>query len=631
MARPGEKARQALRARISEALRHLDGGDARRAFSELTVLRAEAPDDPLLLHALARAAYGLGRFDLAAGSAGQAVRHDPRPAFHITLGLALLALGHVEPARAALHVAVLGAPDLPEARLAYAEGLEAAGQFAEAETELREVVRLQPLEAGMRLVLARFLARRGRPDEALRVLGDARRLAAEDDVAIRQEQVSLLALTGAMDEAVRVSAEICAVLSDNPAAAANHGAVLFSAGRPEEARAMLGHAVSLAAPTAETLTNLALADMALGDLLSADQAFSEAARLRPDDTRIALNRGTLLNELGQRRSAEMLFDRVIAAVPGTMDAERARFNRGTTELAEGRFREGWRDFEARRSLLASLPRADLPDWNGRELAGRVLLCGEQGLGDFIQFLRYVPLALERAPVCLVVPEVLLRLVTESQSLPVWKEYFRSGRLVVTQNVPVEGVVAKASLLSLPWLLGQGAPPPFAPYLQSRSGAVADRLHPGLRVGLCHAGSAAYRFDRRRSVPLAGLAPLLAVPSVRWVSLQPGEMPEGFEALPVGDMATTATVMAGLDLIVTVDTAMAHLGGATGRPVWLLNRYGGDWRWAEGNRADGPDGAPRSLWYPSVRIFDQMAPDLPAVAWREPVGAVAGALQALVSG
>ncbi|GBR08155.1 tetratricopeptide repeat protein [Acetobacter oeni] len=616
-----------MKARVLDALGRLERGEAQAAFADLLALRAGAPDDPVVLHALARAAHALGRYDLAAGFAGQAARSDPRPEFHITLGLSLLALGHAEPARGALHVAVLGAPDLPEARLAYGEALEALGRCDEAEAELREATRLRPLEAGLRLVLARFLERRGRIEEALKVLADGRRLAAKDDVVLRQHQVGLLARVGAVDEAVRHSAEIRDILPDDPAAAANHGAVLFGDGRLDEAKTELDRAVLLGAPTAETLNNLGLTEMALGDLTRADLAFSEAARLRPDDARVALNRGTLLNELGRRRAAETLFDRVIAVAPGTMDAERARFNRGTVALAEGRFADGWRDFEARRAVLGPLPRADLPDWDGREAEGRVLLCGEQGLGDFIQFLRYVPFVAERAPVCLVVPPSLARLVVESQSLPVWKDYFRSGRLIVTESDAADGCGAKASLLSLPFLLGDAAPPSFAPYLRSREAGVANRLHPGLRVGLCYAGSATYRFDRRRSVPLDAFAPVLEVPGIRWVSLQPGKTPDGFEPLPDGDMATTAGVMAELDLIISVDTAMAHLAGAVGRPVWLLNRFGGDWRWTSGNRCSGPGGEPRSLWYPGVRLFDQRAPDLPDVAWAAPIGDVAEALRA----
>ncbi|NHO30971.1 tetratricopeptide repeat protein [Acetobacter fallax] len=631
MARPKEKANRVLKARIQEALRRLEQGDAQRAFAELNSLRADAPDNPILLHALARTTHALGRFDLAAGYAGQAIRHDPRPEFHITLGLSLLALGHAEPARAALHVAVLSAPDLPEARLAHAEILEALGRADDAETELREAIRLRPLEAGLRLVLARFLERQGRAGDALRVLSDARRLAATDDVVIRQQQALLLTRIGAQDDAERISAEIRSIRPEDPAAAANHGAILFSLGRFDDAKTALTRALSLASPTAETLSNLALVEMALGDLESADQAFAEAARLRPDDPRIALNRGTLLSELGQRHAAETLFNRVIEAVPGTPDATRARFNRATIELADGRFGQGWQDFESRRAILAPLPRPDLPDWDGNATTERVLLCGEQGLGDLIQFLRYVPFALDRAPVCLVLPETLIRLVTDSQNLPFWKDHFRSGRLTITGDSAINGATRKASLLSLPFLLAVAAPPAFAPYLRSRASETVERLHPGLRIGLCHAGGATYRFDRRRSIAFPLLAPLLAVPDIDWVSLRPGETPDGFEPLPDGDMATTATVMAGLDLIITVDTAMAHLAGAIGRPVWLLNRFGGDWRWAKASRVTVADGSQRSLWYPCVRPFDQQTPALPELAWQEPVNALAEALRSLSGG
>lgn len=623
MASRTAKAARILRERVSAAVLLMEAGDAARAFSDLLALRRDAGDeDAALLHALGRAAFLLNRHDLAVGFAGKAVQTEPRPEFYITLGVALLACGHVEPARAALRLAVTGAPDLPSARMAYAEALEADGQTDAAEEELREVVRLRPLEAGPRVVLGRFYERAGQDDAALYRYQEAKRLAAADDVIVRQHIFSLLSRTGRLAEAEAAAAELCEIVPGDPAALANHGAVLFTMNRWDEAGAVLERAVRLGTPTAETLTNLGLTKMALGDLISADKVFSEAAQKAPEDLRIALNRGTLLNDLGQREAAEGLFRRICEVAPESADAVRARFNLATVELAEGKFAAGWRDFEARRALTAPLPRPDLPDWDGQPTDKTVLLCGEQGLGDFLQFLRYVPAAAERAPVCLAVPETLRGLVRQSLALPVWREAVSAGRLRIVAAEDA-ACALRAPVLSLPFLLGLDEP--FFPGAYLRAEAVARGARGRLRVGLCHAGSALYRGERRRSVPGAALSGLGAVPGVEWVSLQQGAAPEFCEPLPPGDMGVTAGVIASLDLVISVDTAIAHLAGAMGRPVWLLNRSGGDWRWAEGSRVTGADGLVRSLWYPETVIRDQAEPLLPEVAWKNVLERVAAAL------
>ncbi|MFT8718226.1 tetratricopeptide repeat protein [Acetobacter sp.] len=582
---------------------------------------AEKPDDPVLQHALARAAYDLGRYDIAVAYAGRAVRTDPRGAFHVTLGLALRRLGHKEAARSALHVSVLTDPDNPSTHLAFSESLEEDGEVVDAEAELRLAVDMRPLEAGYHLVLARFLERHGRVCEALSVARRATRLAASDDVMTRQYEASLLARMGDVQEAEPLFARIRALCPHDPAAWANHGAILFELGQLDEAREVLEQAVTMAAPAAETLSNLGLVRMALGDLAGADRLFSAAQSLRTDDTRIMLNRGTCLSDLGQWDEAERLFRDVMTGNPESTDAVRARFNLGTIQLAEGRFSEGWRNFEARRTLVQPLPRPDLPAWDGRETSHPVLLCGEQGLGDYLQFLRYVPQAAHRAPIDLLVPETLFYLLQESLELPFWREACDADRLRMYSSAQDCRAKAKASLLSLPSLLGGAKLSSSGPYLH-RTAEPTLQKRDSLRVGLCWEGNPGYRFDRRRSIGLERLEPLLSVPGVEWFSLVPSKIPDGFKALPEGDLSVTAAVMNDLDLVISVDTAMAHLAGALGVPLWLFNRFGGDWRWASGNW-DTKTG--KHLWYPQTRMFAQQTADMPEQAWREPIAEAARAL------
>mgnify|MGYP002478927355 FL=1 len=582
---------------------------------------AEKPDDPVLQHALACAAYDLGRYDIAVAYAGRAVRADPRGAFHVTLGLALRRLGHREAARSALHVSVLTDPDNPSTHLAFSESLEEDGEVLDAEAELRLAVDMRPLEAGYHLVLARFLERHGRLSEALSVARRATRLAASDDVMTRQYEASLLARMGEVQQAEPLFARIRGLCPHDPAAWANHGAILFELGRLDEAREVLEQAVTMAAPAAETLSNLGLVRMALGDLFGADRLFSAAQSVRPDDTRIMLNRGTCLSDLGQRVEAERLFRDVMTRRPGSTDAVRARFNLGTIQLAEGRFSEGWRNFEARRTLVQSLPRPDLPVWDGRETSHPVLLCGEQGLGDYLQFLRYVPQAAQRAPIDLLVPETLFSLLQESLELPFLAEACKTGRLRVCSSAQDSHAKTKASLLSLPSLLEEAEPYSAGPYLH-RTAAQLPESARKMRVGLCWEGNPGYRFDRRRSISFEWLEPLLSVPGVAWCSLVLAKIPDGFREIPEGDLSVTAAVMRDLDLVIAVDTAMAHLAGALGVPLWLFNRFGGDWRWASGNW-DAETG--KHLWYPQTRMFAQQTADMPEQAWKKPIAEAARAL------
>ncbi len=407
-------------------------------------------------------------------------------------------------------------------------------------------------------------------------------------------------------------------------------ALLFERGRLDEAEALLRGAASGAEPTAETVSNLGLVLMATGQLLEAERALARAAVLAPELDGVVVNRGSILAELGRHEEAEDCFLAVEArAAAGSVDAARARFNRATVLLATGRHREGWDAFEARRTLVSPAP-SRLPDWDGRALPDgqAVLLHAEQGLGDAIQFLRFVRAAAARAAVFLLLPEPLRPLASRLLS---------PRCRLATAGQPDGNCVAQASLLSLPFLLGTGAPVPDGPYLAVPDAALpeADWLDgrpAGFVVGLSWAGSPDYRFDRRRSLRLDQLGCLAGLPGIRFVSLQQGAAarqpaPEGLAIeRPPGAPASlsgTAALMARLDLVVTVDTAIGHLAGALGCPVWLLNRYGGDWRWQHGNVL--PDG--RSAWYPTLRQFRQSEPLPPDLAWQATLAELAQALRA----
>ena len=613
---------------VSVALALLAAGNAERAAEMLRSLLRANSQDAEAWHAMACVARAGGDAQSAVGLAGRAIHITPEPHFHITLGLALLALGHVEPARAAVHVAVLGTPRDPRAHQAMAEILEAQGRLADAGQALRNALRLRPLEAARHLELAAFLARHGQTAEALQISENAVALAPQD-IFTQNQHALLLERAGRTAQAEPYFAAVATALPHDAAALANYGAALFATGAFDQARYVLLESAARNPNAAETRSNLGLVLMALGALPQAEQELGAACRLRPVDARLAVNYGTVLVDLGRREEAETMFRHSMTSAASEQDKARATFNLGTLLLAEGRFQEGWKRFEARKQILPAGRTENLPSWDGQPQQAPVLLYAEQGLGDTVQFLRYVLPAASRAPVILAVPESLQALVSATA-------YARqTGVTVLPAGAKAReyGAVAACSLLSLPHVMGLAMPLSWQTVCDPASLAGAEQKtdDAALKVGLCWSGNPDYRFDRRRSLAPDGLMPLAEVEGVTFQSLQKqGEAPS-FPILPLpeGDMLVTARVMAGLDVVITVDTVIAHLAGMMGKPVWLLNRFGGDWRWEKGSTAIGADGQPHNLWYPSLRVFGQSEPGEGASPWQQPVEAVTQALRALV--
>ncbi len=505
-------------------------------------------------------------------------------------GGALSREGRLVEAEAAFAAAAALAPELPEAQFNLAIARQAIGALDAATTALYRALALRPGYAEARHGLADLLIALRRYDAAAAVLGD--------DPAPG-------AGTGRLWQAL--------------------GAALVAAGRPGEAAASLAAAVRLDPGNADRHGNLGLALLEDGRFAAAAAALAEAAALAPDAGRL-VNLGIALRCTQQLDAAVAAFDRALALDP---DHAAARFNRAMVDLTRGAFDRGWRDYEARWQVppLSLTTSVALPRWSGEAFAGRTLvLQAEQGFGDTIQFCRFVPAAAALGGrIRLLVPPPLTRLLARS-----------FGALCcVEDRVGVAGDELGCPLLSLPRALGTTPDGiPAAPYLHADPERAADwrrtldAAGPGRRVGLVWAGAAASAREnlslaRRRSLALADLVPVLAVPGVRFVSLQLGAAAAEARAVPdlldwtdrLADFDDTAALIDGLDLVITVDTAVAHLAGALGRPVWLLDRFDHCWRWLAGRR-DSP-------WYPTMRIFRQPRPgDWPAV-----VAEVAAALVA----
>jgi Tfp pilus assembly protein PilF len=379
---------------------------------------------------------------------------------------------------------------------------------------------------------------------------------------------------------------------------------------------LLDRAVRVAPLAAQSWCNLGVVQRQASNPAQAESCFRHALALRPDLAAAINNLAALLMENGRPAEAAGWFRAAVRLQPDHPDIH---CNLGAALLRIGVYEEGWREHEWRLhpGALNSRQRV-LPGraWRGEALAGRsILLYGEQGLGDMVQFARYAgPVAAAGASVVLAVAPELIRLLRTVAGVTD----------IVSLDQPLPDCDFHAALMSCPHVLGTtlDTVPGDCPYIAAdpdRVAGWADCLAsaPGLRVGLVWAGNprlsipALNRVDARRSLALARLRPLLVLPDIRMVSLQKGEAAAQIAALPpaeqpldpmamVSDFAETAAILANLDLVITVDTAVAHVAGALGRPVWILSRHDGCWRWLEG-RAETP-------WYPTARLYHQARPD-----------------------
>jgi tetratricopeptide (TPR) repeat protein len=476
------------------------------------------------------------------------------------------------------------------------------GSFREAEQQLVQLLQQAPEDFNALHLLGVIALQNGHPERAADLLGRAIRRNACVPAAHRHLATALRALK-----------------------------------RPEEALASARRALALRPATAQAYLIQAAALADLQQFEAALESFNQAVALQPEDASAHNGRGSVLLDLMQPEQALLACERALALRPGFANAlnnrgaaliqlaqfERAlecfegaialdpeasdyRLNAAHAHLQLGRFESGW-------PLYASRPNHgpvhQQPEWQGHEqLTGKTLLLqSEQGLGDAIQFSRYVRgLEALGARVVLSIPARLRRLLqTHSATLR-----------CVCDSDPAPGFDYHCRLLSVPLALGTtpASIPAAVPYLTAEPDrcalwrrAVGEE---GFKIGVCWQG-AVTRMDLGRSFPLAQLAPIARLPGVRLISLQKGAGTEQLRHLP-GDMrieslaepfddgsdafVDTAAIMMGLDLIITSDTAIAHLAGALARPTWVALQQVPDWRWLL-ERSDTP-------WYPHTRLFRQ---------------------------
>jgi tetratricopeptide (TPR) repeat protein len=357
--------------------------------------------------------------------------------------------------------------------------------------------------------------------------------------------------------------------------------------------------------------DFALAHYNLGNVLQENQqieaaitAFQQAIALKPDFTEAYYNLGVLLQDQGQLADAIATYQKLLDISPNHVNAH---LNLAIALLLTGDFTSGFAEFEWRWQLPEH-PSRNFPQplWDGSDLAGRtILLHAEQGFGDSIQFVRYAPLVAERGG----------RVILECQApLVRLLETMNGVEQVIARDTELPEFDLQAPLMSLPFLFQTtlDTVPVQIPYLTAPASPLklSRSPHAKLHVGIVWAGNPERQGDRDRSCPLHYFYPVLELPEVACYSLQKGavvsELAQLSNQYPIQDLseqlhdfADTAAAIQQLDLIITVDTAVAHLAGALGHPVWVVLAHLPDWRWMC-DRLDSP-------WYPGMRLFRQSAP------------------------
>jgi Flp pilus assembly protein TadD len=390
------------------------------------------------------------------------------------------------------------------------------------------------------------------------------------------------------------------------------GNTLFAQRREEEAQEAYERAVALRAKFPEAHNGLARALIELRRPGDAVARCRRALALQPTNWKFHTVLGSALRELGQFKEAETAFRRAVSLAPPA-EVGMPRYNLGFLLLKMGEFQRGWPFYEARFEVghaewsLREKPRFTFPEWRGEDLSGRtILVWPEQGFGDAIQFARYVKHLRSRGARITLACWPPLRTLFESLSGP--------DELLSTDEIGSRTFDYWTLIASIPGRLVAELPsiPTEIPYLTAPEGRVAAwraRVpRAGFRVGLVWKGRAEFGHDRFRSLEsFALLRPLWDVPGVSFLSLQKGvdenlapmaDQPIAQLGPQIGDFADTAAILSEIDLLISSDTAIVHLAGALGRPVWVLvPSYHSDWRW--------PREGAHMPWYPGVmRLFHQ---------------------------
>jgi len=625
--------------RLETALAHHRAGRLGEAEMIYLQILAAQPKNADALFLLGSLAHQTGKFDAACDLLNQAILVNPNAAdYHLNLGVVFTSQGRLPDAVAAFRKAISLRPQ-PAGYFNLGIALSQMGQSEAAITAYRQSLALDPNQFLTCMMLGNALRELGRIEEALvsyrqalalnprfpdihnnlgGALAQLNRL--PEAVASFQQAIALnpnlaeahnnlgQSLTGMnrLEEAVAAFQKALALRPDYAGANNGLGIALQKLKRLEPALAAFRQAVKLAPGNDEYLNNMGMTLGDTGHLEEALTIFRQVITLKPNHAEYQYNMGIALEDLGRPEDALAAYRQTLALKPDHPDAH---MSSGMVHLLLGDFATGWKEYAWRAKCPRVPMQRDLtqPEWTGGDLQGKtILLHWEQGLGDTLHFIRYAPLIAARgAKVVLKCQHELESLMKridgisavaiDEKLLPPYQLHCPLANLPLAFGTTLETIPARTPYVT--------APPERIAAWQERIGSPDGRL----RIGLSWAGQPIHRNDRRRSMRLDQFSPLADIKSARFFSLQKGPAsiqsatpPPGMDfvdcAPDLHDFVETASLIANLDLIICVDTSIAHLAGAMGKPVWMLLPFVPDFRWML-NRTDSP-------WYPTMRLFRQ---------------------------
>jgi tetratricopeptide (TPR) repeat protein len=606
---------------LSLARQRVQAGDLAGAESICRQILDTGSDDADTRGLLGAACLSMGRLAEAAEHLARALHLNPGYAgAHANLGIVRAEEGALDEAVAHFRQALALNPLDAGTHARLADVLLRQDLPEDAAAGYRHAIRLAPDQARAHFGLGVTLARQGRWQEAEASYRQALRLkpdSAETHVNLGNVLVEL----GDLDGAIACHRKALAIRPDFAQAHINLGRALTWRRKPGEAIASLEEALRLRPESTEAHNNMGVALAALGRYGESAASYRRALRLRPDSPEVHDNLGALALKQNRLDEAVDYFERALTLNPDLADAH---LHLALGRLIAGDFERGWPEFEWRWRSRGFRPRQlPRPLWDGSPLAHRtILLYAEQGVGDTLQFIRYAPLLKERgATVILECQKSLVRIMGSCPGID----------RIVPRGDDLPDYDVQSPLLSLPGILRTtlATVPANVPYLFADP-RLADRWRGvlsvardlkmsgveirGLKIGIAWQGNPSYADDTRRSIPLARFAPLARVPGVRLYSLQKmwgtdqlAGIADQFGVTDFGDeldeasgpFMDTAAIMTSLNLVVTSDTAIPHLAGALGVPVWVALSTAADFRYLL-DRQDSP-------WYPTMRLFRQSEP------------------------
>jgi tetratricopeptide (TPR) repeat protein len=563
---------------------------------------------------LGSAFYTQGKFEESANCHRQAIALRPDFAdAHTNLGNALFALGRHEESVAAHRRAIACRPDFAEGYNNLAAGLHSMGKVDEAIENYNLALKLRPDYPEALSNMGHALQAKKRYTEAIKLCRRSIELMPQNPDAYNNLG-NALQETQDIEGAIKCFMKAMEQQTNHPDAMNNLGNCYQEQGKLEEAIPLYKKAIELRPIFAKAYGNLGNALRGMGKLDESIAICRKAVDLQPRLEEAHINLGTALHLAGRYEEA---MEECRIAIGLRPDFPEAHKDLSLMMLVQGIFEEGWREYEWRLRLpnyFNHVERFKQPMWDGSDLAGKtILIHAEQGLGDTIHFSRFLPMvAAKGGKIILECQAELVRLMKQTKILEGMQIVPREKK--AGPDLPFD---VQLPLLSLPLVLNRLDPtkyddvlkPPYIfpdPALQEQWKSRIEE-NGRLKIGLAWAGSKTNKNDRHRSITLNMLAPIGRVPNVDIYNLQlgkPGEQaknpPEGMHLIDhtamIGDFADTTAFVAHLDLIVSVDTAIVHLAGAMGKPVWVMLQYTPDFRWLLSGET--------TPWYPSMRLIRQ---------------------------